>query len=468
MSASDVVPRALRRDATRRAAAPVRIVHIGLGAFHRSHQAWYTAHASDASEWGIAAFTGRAGGSGDAVLDVFREQDCLYTVTTRGPSEDMVEVIDSIVAAHSIAEVDTFISYLERTSTAVVTTTVTEAGYRLGANGEPDWHDAAVAADIAALTTGGAVSTPLALITVGLEARRRAGAGPIAIVPCDNMPNNGGTVRRAVLALASRVSEQLVEWVETQVAFVSTSVDRITPRSAERDVDGPRRVGIDDALPVVTEPFASWILCGDFPAGRPHWESAGAQFTEDITPFDTRKLWLLNGAHTALATLGLARGAETVASATRDVHCRSLVEGYWSEAVRHLPEAVESDTYCRDLWDRFDNPRMAHRLAQIAEDSSTKLAIRIAPVALAERAAHRTADGSAAVLASWINLVLRHDRHRDARAADIDIALGGEDPVAALVALVSDSLARSEGFVERVRAHMHDGEHWALPAVNGA
>ncbi|WP_062077182.1 mannitol dehydrogenase family protein [Demequina globuliformis] len=468
MSASNKTLRPLTQAARRRPAAPVRIIHIGLGAFHRSHQAWYTAHASDASEWGIAAFTGRAGGSGDAMLKVLRDQDCLYTLTTRGPSEDEVEVIDSIVAAHSITDGDAFMAYLERPSTAIVTTTVTEAGYRLDADGEPDWSDPVVSADVASLASGGAGSTPLALITVGLEARRRAGAGPIAILPCDNMPNNGSTVRRAVLSYASRVSEQLVEWVETQVAFVSTSVDRITPRFSDGDVDGPRRAGIVDEIPVVTEPFASWILCGDFPAGRPHWESAGAQFTEDITPFDTRKLWLLNGAHTALAALGLARGAETVASATRDATCRSLVEGFWSEAVRHLPGFVDSDRYCRDLWERFDNPRIAHRLKQIAEDSSTKLTIRVAPVALAELAAHRSADGSAAVLASWINVVLHHGRYRDAQADDIDNALGKTDPVAALIALVSETLARSGGFVEQVRAHVRDDPSRTVAGSNGA
>lgn len=384
---------------------PVRIVHLGLGAFHRSHQAWYTAHAEDAAEWGIAAFTGRR----PDAAETLQRQEGVYTLIERGPVEDRFELIGSIVSATPGDDLDAFVATMREPEVAVVTLTITEAGYRVDSDGELDLDDPGTVADVRLLKAvaaghapGSAPSTALGRLLLGLVARHRDGAPPVAIVPCDNLPENGALVRRALARLAEAVDPDWAEWLPGAATFVSTSVDRITPRLDPDDLAVVAdATGRTDAVPVATEPFADWVLSGDFPSGRPHWESAGARFVDDITPWEARKLWMLNGAHTLLAAAGPLRGHSTVAEAFADPSCRGLVERLWDEAAANLP-GVETTDYRRALAERFANPRIVHRLAQIAEGSQTKVRLRIVPVALAERVAGRPATGCAAALAAWI------------------------------------------------------------------
>jgi len=351
---------------------PVRIVHLGLGNFHRAHQAWYTEHASDRAEWGIAGFTVRSADLADRLA----AQQGLYSLIERGPETDEVSVIGSVVEAHA-GDSPRFAELLATPEIAVVTLTITEAGY---------WLDE---------------RPPLALnrLVMGLEARRRARGGPLAIVSCDNLPANGSATRSAVLGLATTLDRSLAGWIDEMVSFVSTSVDRITPHLTDAELGELRTAsGWDDAAPVVTEPFSDWVLQGDFPAGRPQWESAGARFVDDVEPFERRKLWLLNGAHTILAASGPSRGHETVAAAFADPYCCDLVTGFWDEAARHLSdEALDIPGYLAQLRQRFANPRIAHRLTDIADQAPTKVRVRLFPVLLAERAAGR--DGAATLRA---------------------------------------------------------------------
>lgn len=448
-----VSPVPLSRSTFGRPFAPARIVHVGLGAFHRAHQAWYTAHARDAREWGIVAFSGRDSERSGRLVDALNRQDGLYTVVQRGPSGDDVEVVDSIVAAHSLGDVPAVLAHLADPRTAIVSTTVTEAGYRVDPGGRPRADDPVVASDLDALRSGSLeLVSPLALIARGLDERRLAGAGAVSVMPCDNMPDNGDLVRAGLLAFAASIDDDLPSWIADNVGFVSTSVDRITPRFAEADLATVRAAGYDDAVPVVTEPFADWVMCGEFVAGRPDWESAGARFADDLEPFENRKLWLLNGSHTGMANLGLTRGIGTVAEATADGSCRAMVEAFWDEAARHLPQKVEAERYRRDLWERFENPRIAHNLAQIAEDSATKLGVRVAPVALAERRAGRTAAGCAQVIAAWVRRVCAGDDILDSRQAAIDEARNAPDPTAALVTVVDAELGTDGSFLSEVRS----------------
>jgi len=434
--------------------APVRIVHLGLGAFHRAHQAWYTARASDAAGWGIAAFTGR----GPSAARELAPQDGLYSLVERSDSGDTVSVVTSIVEAHDGADIARLVELLAAPSTAVVTITVTEAGYRLTADGTPDVSDDAVAADMAGFASGRAQTT-LGRLLLGLDARRRADAGPIAVVPCDNMPDNGPVVGAALTGLAASVDDDLAAWIRDNVSFVSTSVDRITPKTTPDDLATVTRLtGWDDAAAVVTEPFSDWVLSGGFPAGRPDWESAGARFVDEIGPFESRKLWLLNGAHSLLAYTARQRGHETVAAAIADPECLAAVEQFWDAAVRHLPaEGLELPAYRAALLGRFRNTRIEHRLAQIANDGSTKLRIRIAPIVLAERAAGRSGAAGIAVLAGWIGQLLPggvlaepHDPLADALRAAAQ--LPPAEAVPALLALVDPALAADDSLVAQVRA----------------
>jgi fructuronate reductase len=380
---------------------PERIVHLGLGAFHRAHQAWYTDRAADAADWGIVAFTGRSAGLAERLT----AQQGAFTLVERAPDGDRCTTIGSIVRAVPGADVDSFVRAVAHPRTAILTLTVTEAAYRLAPGGGPDLSDEAVRADLDHFPVRGehpavAPRTVLGRTLLGLEARRRADAGPLAIVPCDNLAANGEAVRLALETLAEQVSPVLRDWLAAGVSVVSTSVDRITPRVTGQEIlRVEETTGLRDEAPVVTEPFADWVLCGDFPSGRPAWESAGARFTDDIGPWENRKLWLLNGAHTLLAAVGPRRGHTCVAQAFTDPACRIEVEALWDEATRHLPD-LEIDEYRKALAERFTNPRIEHHLAQIAEDALTKLRLRIVPVARLERAAGRPATGCASAIAA--------------------------------------------------------------------
>lgn len=455
--------RALDRAA---AASEPRIVHIGLGAFHRAHQAWYTAKTP--GNWGIAAFTGRSAAAAQALA----AQDGRYTLVTRGPQEDQFEVIDSIVAAHDGNDLELLTQKLADPATAILTLTITEAGYRMApGSGAPRLNegDAAVAADLAALAQAfdGRVFAPSGLgpaqlalrtvparILVGLAARRDADGWPLAVVSCDNLPDNGTVAATAILTLAERIDAQLASWIREHVSFVDTSIDRITPRTTEADLATvAAATGFADASPVVTEPFSSWVLCGDFPAGRPEWEKAGAQFVSELEPFERRKLWLLNGAHTLMSFAGQLRGHGTVAQALADPQVSAWVEEFWDAAANHLQEPeLQIPAYRQALRERFENPRIAHYLAQIAADGSIKLAARALPVYRAETAAGRDGTPALRLLAAWCDQLAAQYAAgielKDANAAALQQVLddprkpaGSREQTDALLAVIDAALA---------------------------
>ncbi|WP_375430664.1 mannitol dehydrogenase family protein [uncultured Friedmanniella sp.] len=384
------------------AAAPVRLVHLGLGNFHRAHQAWYTAHASDSAEWGIAAFTGRS----PAAAEALAPQDGLYTLLTRGRDEDTVELVGSLSAVHPVGDHEALLGYLARPEVAVVTITVTEAGYLQGPDGRLDADRDVVGDDVAKLRSDPrAVVTSLpARLVAGLLARRAAGAGPITVLSCDNLPDNGAVTQTVVRDLAALVDHTLVGWVDGHVDFATSMVDRITPATTDEDrALVAQRCGWIDAAPVPTEPYHAWVVAGTFPAGRPRWEDAGVTLVDDVTPFEQRKLWLLNGSHSLLAYVGSIRGHATIDEAIADPSCRAWVESFWDEAGRHLTVSADDvAAYRAALADRFANPRVRHRLAQIAADGSQKLLVRTVPVLAAERAAGQLPVGCATTVAAWV------------------------------------------------------------------
>ncbi|NII11843.1 mannitol dehydrogenase family protein [Oleiagrimonas sp. C23AA] len=433
---------------------------MGLGAFHRAHQVWYTDTCSQA--WGIAAFTGRR----PVVAQRLSAQDGLYTLVERGPEGDSARIITSLVEAADGADMTRFGSLLASSQTAVVTLTVTEAGYHLTPDGSLDMHSPAIQADLAALRSDVAEPrTAPGRLVLGMRQRMRHGGGPLAVVPCDNLPDNGRHVAKALATLGDSVDQGLGRWIEQQVSCVSTSVDRITPSISDKEkVRLGAMHGWRDTAVVVTEPFHDWVLCGQFPAGRPPWEFAGARFVDDIGPFERRKLWLLNGAHSLLACAGPLLGHDTVAQAISDPHLRGLVQAFWGEASRHLPaDAVNTTGYCGALIQRFSNERICHALDQIGRDSLTKLQVRVVPVAEAERAIGREAGACARVIACWIALWCRRMASPDAREAAIRAAMATPgDAVSALIDLVSPHLARDAAFTHQVRQVLA-----LLPSVSG-
>jgi fructuronate reductase len=366
----------------------------------------------------------------------------------------------NLVEMYDGADVGAIVDVLSRQEIVVVTITVTEAGYRLGLDGAPHLHDTELARDVEILREMAqavrldvrVINTVPGRILLGLEARRRAQGGPIAIVPCDNLPRNGSVLEQGLTQLADLISPKLAFWMKENVTFASTSVDRITPRTTDRDIATVAQVtGWIDAAPVVTEPFASWVISGRFPAGRPRWETAGALFVEEIEPYERRKLWLLNGAHSLLATIGFEAGHSTVAQAIADPRCRHSVESFWSSARRQLPDLVDLDAYCAQLIERFENSRIMYELEQIATDSVMKLRTRITPVIVAELRAGRDCPAGAEALSAWVVLVLTRGSFPDAEILAVTTIVDSSvSTTADLVRLVDPRLIEFPAFVNRV------------------
>jgi fructuronate reductase len=402
VTAAREVPRLSRSLPDTPAAAPVRMVHIGVGNFHRAHQAWYTAHSPDAGEWGYASFTGRSA----RMVDALAPQDGLYTLITRSAEGDAFELIGTLSAVHAAAEHETYLDYLSRPEVAVVTITVTEAGYLRGADGHLDASRDVVVADVDVLRSDPRkqVGSLPARLVAGLLARRAAGAEALTILSCDNLPENGPVTQTVVKDFAALVDETLPDWIDSHVDFATSMVDRITPATTDEDrALVERECGYVDASPVPTEPFSEWVVSGGFPAGRPRWEDAGAKLVDDVEPFERRKLWLLNGSHSMLAYAGSIRSYETIDEAIADPQCRSWVEAFWDEASRYLTlPASDIADYRAALVTRFSNPRVRHQLTQIAPDGSIKLRVRTLPTVRAERSAGRVPIGCATTIAAWV------------------------------------------------------------------
>jgi fructuronate reductase len=257
------------------------------------------------------------------------------------------------------------------------------------------------------------------------------------------------------------VDPSLLDWMERQVSVATTMVDRITPEPTDADRRAVlEATGVDDRSPVATEPFSEWVLAGDFPGGRPAWESAGAVVTDDVTPFEDRKLWLLNGAHSLLAYAGSVRGRTTVDEAIADAVCREWVEQWWNTCAPHL-ELPADDTarYRGALLARFAHPRVRHSLEQIAADGSQKLPVRLLPVLRRERASGRVPEAAARVLAAWVlHLAGVGVPVKDVRAAELRPLLAGglSDGVPRVLAALDPSLGDDGELLASVSAAVQE------------
>jgi fructuronate reductase len=430
--------------------SPIRIVHIGLGAFHKAHQAWYTMKVDSEKQWGIAAFTGRK----PAEALKLEAQGNAYTVITRGPQKDEFEVVSSISRAHDIDDFWQLKEYLSDPNVAILSLTITESGYLLNLNGGLDRNNSLIDEDLENLNESDYVPHSIIFkITAGLIKRYRMHGKPLAIMSCDNLSGNGVRLQAGMSEIFSYLPTEIDQWFKSNVTFPSTSVDRITPKITEADIALVQsKTGFNDSAPVVTEPFSSWIIQGSFPAGRPAWEKAGAQFVDDIESFENRKLWLLNGSHSLMAYAGLTRGYSTVAEALKDAQIRLLIEGFWDEASSLLTSPnLHVDDYKAALISRYENHRIEHKLNQIAIDGGTKLVMRVIPVALGLLNRSEMPRSCALVIGEWINWLKNQDEINDTRLTEIKTALSSEDPIASCIALLSAKLSENSEFVSQVR-----------------
>lgn len=362
-----------------------RVVHFGLGAFHRAHQAVYTENAAlrSGEPWGTVAVAPRSAETAAAL----RAQDCLYSLTERRPDGPATRVIGSVTDALALREHGTRIDrLLASPEVGVVTLTLTEKGYhRRPGTGQLDVTAPEIATDLAASEGPGPGGTGAGLITVvgriaaGLAARMRAGGAPLNVVSCDNMAGNGAVlaavVRDFVAATAWSDRQALLDWMATAVAFPSTVVDRIVPATTGADRESAAAaLGVCDELPVVGEPYRQWVIENAFTAARPQWELDGALLVPDVAPYQLTKLRLLNGAHSALAYLGAAAGCTTIADALATGWGARLVRSFCAEVAPVLPSGgPDPAAYAEDLVARFANPGMRHMLQQIGSDGSLKL-----------------------------------------------------------------------------------------------
>jgi fructuronate reductase len=413
-----------------RSAVTPGIVHIGIGAFHRAHMAVCVDDllATDPS-WGIIGASLRRPDTREALAP----QDFLYTIAIRDAAGTRTRVIGSIldIIDANVAR-DQLIATMADPAIRIVSLTVTEKGYcHDPATGRLDVTHPDIAHDLAHPEVP--VSAP-GLLVRALELRYAAGTAPFTVLSCDNLPSNGETVGRIVREFAALRSPTLATWIEQNVAFPSTMVDRIVPATTDADRDAVRELtGTEDAWPIVTEPFTQWVIEDHFTNGRPAFEHAGAQLVADVEPFELMKLRMLNGSHSTMAYLGYLGGYHYVNEAIADPAIRTLIHGLMTEeAAPTLPmPADELGRYRDELLARFANPALKHRTWQIAMDGSQKLPQRLLGTIRDNLAAGRSISRAALGVAAWMRYVTGIDEQGNA----IEV----KDPFAARLRAIADA-----------------------------
>ena len=369
----------------------VGVAHLGVGAFHRAHQAVFTEDAVEAGggDWGIVGLSLRRPDAAAAL----NPQDGLYTLEIRAaePTRRIVGALRRVITA--AREPDAALAALADPSIHVITLTVTEPGYRFGRDGVLDLTHLDIVHDLAAPERP---RSAVGWLVAALARRREAGAGPVTVLSCDNLRDNGRRLGAAVETLARRRDPELATWIAGEAAFPNTMVDAITPASdAALASRVEAAIGVEDRAPVQREPFAQWVIEDRFAGPRPAWERAGVQLVVDVAPFEALKLHVLNAAHSALACLGPQRGHALVREAIADPDLAVFLDAMIAEEVAPAlspgVSAAETAAYWRTTRERFAQPAMDHRLDQIARDCDAKLRERIQPLIVENARAGRPA-----------------------------------------------------------------------------
>ena len=369
-----------------RAAVTNGIVHLGVGGFHRSHQALYLDNyieqeianaqqsgADPESHWGIC-------GVGLLTYDqkmqtVLRAQDCLYTLLERSAEKDTARVIGSITKyLWAPADPQTIINQLADEACRIVTLTITEGGYYvIEGSGEFDAQHPNIQHD---LTHPNQPVSVYGYLAAALRQRREKGLSPFTVLSCDNIQGNGDTARKMLTAFAKQQDTELGKWIEQQVTFPNSMVDRITPATTADDIQTvSEQFSIQDAWPVVAEPYIQWVIEDKFCAGRPQWESVGVQMTSDVHPYEMMKLRLLNASHSLLGYLGVLLGYTYTSEAMGNKQIRQAIERLMDEVSPTLPSlpGVSLSEYKQTLIERFSNPKVKDQLSRLCLNGSDKI-----------------------------------------------------------------------------------------------
>ncbi|MGD0558579.1 MAG: mannitol dehydrogenase family protein [Streptosporangiaceae bacterium] len=421
LNADVSLPRYDRRDVT------TGIVHIGVGNFHRSHQAMYIdtlMNGGVAMDWGICGIGVQP--SNARMRDVLAAQDGLYTLVIRhGDGTWDARVIGSVVEyLFAPDDPEAAIEKMAAPATRIVSLTVTEGGYNLSAvTGEFNASDELVAAD---LRPGAVPRTVFGLVTEALARRRARGIPAFSILSCDNIQGNGHVSQRAFTAFARLRDPELADWMTGHVRFPNCMVDRITPKTTEEDrAELSRRFGIDDQWPVLCEPFTQWVLEDDFADGRPPLEDAGVQIVPDVEPYELMKLRLLNASHQALCYPGHLVGYRFVHEVTTDpLFSRFLLDYMTQEAIptlRPVP-GVDLYRYSNQLIERFSNPEVRDTVARLCSNGSDCIPKFLLPVIRQRLAAGQPVTRSAAVVATWARYAEGADENGEPHELDDALA----------------------------------------------
>ncbi|MFN7108789.1 MAG: mannitol dehydrogenase family protein [Brevundimonas sp.] len=427
-----------------RAQVKTGVVHLGIGAFHRAHQAvvFDDALKSGDLRWGVLGASLRSPG----VRDQLNPQDGLYTLVVRDGLDEHLRVIGAgrgvLVGPEDPAAL---VAAMADADVHIVTLTVTEKGYRLDpATGELLLDDPDVAADLADIA---APRTAPGFIVAALRARKAAGLKPFTIISCDNLPHNGKRIRAGVIAMARRIDPSLADWIKAEGAFPQTMIDRIVPATIPDDVARlTARLGVEDRGMVKAEPFTQWVIEDRFAGERPHFLSLGVQLTDAVEPWEDAKLRLLNGAHSAIAYLGALSGREHVHEAVAVPAFRAYVEALWDEAQTTLkpPPGLDIPAYREALMARFSNPALMHRTRQIAMDGSQKLPQRLLAGAAERLAAGKGIAALALGVAAWMKWQSGVTESGEAFVVDDPLAAktakrlaGAEDDASRVLALLT-------------------------------
>jgi fructuronate reductase/mannitol 2-dehydrogenase len=394
------------------------VVHIGVGAFHRSHQAVYfddLAERGHSREWGLVGVGLHRRGIGEALS----EQDGLYTVVSRDGNRSTARIVGAmgrfLFAPDNPAAV---VATLAHPRTRLVTLTVTAVAY----------------GDRSDLGHAGSPRTAIGLLVDALGRRRRAGLRPFTVLSCDNMPSNGEITRDAVCAFACEQDPGLAKWIEAHGAFPSSMVDRITPRStdADRELVG-REFGVADLWPVITEPWSQWIVEDDFCNGRPPLDLVGAQLVGDVRPYSLMKTRMLNGAHCAIGYAGSLAGYERIDEAVQDPALGAFLDGMMGEevapALGPVP-GIDLDAYRRSLMQRFANRGVADQLSRLCRNGSSKVPNHIVASIREAREDGRPHPRLTLAVAAW----LQYLRGFDERGSELPLV----DPLADRLRTLAD------------------------------
>ena len=443
------------------------IVHFGPGAFHRAHQADYIDRLlRHDPRWGIAAVSLRSPGT----IEALNRQHGRYTLAVLD-RETEFRTLAAHRRGYGPGEGAAVRALLADPAVRIVSSTVTEKGYCLAADGTLDLTHPDIVHDLA--DPHGPVSI-VGWLALGLADRNAAGLPAFTPLCCDNLVANGKKLRAAVLAYAERVAPDLAAWIAGEAVFPDTMVDSITPATDDRLRAAVRAAGFDDAIPVSREAYAAWVIEDVLPPGSPDLASVGVTLAADVGAWEKAKLRILNGAHSSLAYLGLLLGHATVAGAMAD----PVLAGFVERLVRRdilaslAPSPLDLDTYADDIFGRFRNPAIGHKLAQIAWDGSQKLAYRLLDTIAEALAAGRSVARLAVPVAAWMLFLEAGARSGgeivDPLAPALTAAARTDDPVDALLALrqvFPERLAadpRFRGAVARAAARLRRDPRAAL------